>query len=278
MEVTFWGTRGTVAVPGSDTVRYGGNTACVSLKTSAVPLFVFDAGTGIRNLGKLISSNPKPTEAVLFLSHSHWDHIQGFPLFAPVFRKDFCLTVLGCPQHPTSLQAILQLQQETSVWPVPLEAILAKIDIGDYCIDRATYDDVLLKTLHLNHPGGSCGFRVQDGGKVFVYMTDNELPERKTPDWDKHVDYARDADLLVHDAQYTDEELPSHIGWGHSTVSQALQLAIDSNAKRLALFHHDPDRSDEQVDSLVAECVKVVRSKGLSLHVFAAAEGMTETI
>ena len=115
MEVTFWGTRGTVAVPGFDTVRYGGNTACVSLKTSAVPLFVFDAGTGIRNLGKLISLNPKPTEAVLFLSHSHWDHIQGFPLFAPVFRKDFCLTVLGCPQHPTSLQAILQLQQETSV-------------------------------------------------------------------------------------------------------------------------------------------------------------------
>ena len=276
--MTFWGVRGSIAVPGPDTVRYGGNTPCVSLKTSASCLFIFDAGTGIRNLGKLISSRKEATEAILLLSHSHWDHIQGFPLFAPAYRKDFCLKVLGNPAHPTSLQEILRQQMDTVVWPTPLEALTAKIEIGDYCIDRATYDKVSLQTLHLNHPGGSCGFRIQDQGKSFIYMTDNELPEPGSEGWDKFVDYCRNADMLVHDAQYTDEELPQHKGWGHSSVTQAIRLAMDAEVKKLALFHHDPDRTDDDIDKIVVDCKHYVLAQKSDLQIFAAAEGQVECI
>lgn len=276
MQVTFWGTRGSIPVPGPDTVRYGGNTSCVSLQVDGGPLFIFDSGTGIRNLGKILVAKPEPVTAVLFLSHSHWDHIQGFPLFAPLYRKDFTLSVLGCPSHPTSLQEILARQQDRTVFPVPLEALLANISFSDYCMLEETYNGVHFKTLHLNHPGGSCGFRVSHDDKVFVYMTDNELTDGEH--WDKCVGYCRDADLLIHDAQYTAEELPTKRGWGHSSIYQVTQLAMESGVKRLALFHHDPDRSDSGVDRLVELCKDQVAKSGSSLEVFAAAEGNTETV
>src|SRR5579872_3686664 len=206
MQVTFWGTRGTVPVPGADTVRYGGNTTCISVLTAANELIILDAGTGVRNLGKQIAGQSGLLCATLFLSHSHWDHIQGFPLFAPAYDARFSLTVLGCATHSMSLRSILERQQDSPVFPVPLDALHADIDIGDYCMDWFTHGSVKMRTAPLHHPGGSCGFRIEEQGRALVFMTDNELPGPGA-EWDRFVAFCGGADLLVHDAQYTDAEL-----------------------------------------------------------------------
>ncbi len=272
MEVTFWGTRGTLPVPGPETVRYGGNTTCVTVLTEAGELLILDAGTGIRNLGKMLAAQGGSQSATLFLSHSHWDHIQGFPLFAPAYDPNFSLTVLGCAEHRTSLRDILARQQDSPVFPVPLDALLADIHIGDYCMDWFTHGSVRIHTAALHHPGGSCAFRIEEKDRSLIFMTDNELPN-SGPEWDRFVRYCEGADLLIHDAQYTDEELNKHKGWGHSSISQAIELAIQARVKRLALFHHDPDRTDEDLDMLVAASEGAVELGDTGLCVFAAAEG-----
>lgn len=277
MQVTFWGTRGTVPVPGSDTVRYGGNTACVSVHTEAGELMILDAGTGIRKLGKLLAAHAGPHAATLFLSHSHWDHIQGFPLFAPAYDSRFSLTVLGCETHRTRLHDILARQQDSPVFPVPLDALRAEIEIGDYCMDWADHCGVRVRTVPLIHPGGACGFRIEEKGRSVVFMTDNELPNPGAQ-WDRFVGYCEGADLLIHDSQYTEEELETHRGWGHSSIPQAVQLAVDSGVKRLALFHHDPDRTDEALDVLVAAYNRGAQCKRAGLSIFGAAEGDIEIV
>ncbi|HLJ56698.1 MAG TPA: MBL fold metallo-hydrolase [Chthonomonadaceae bacterium] len=277
MQVTFWGTRGTVPVPGADTVRYGGNTTCISVLTAANELIILDAGTGIRNLGKQIAGQSGLLCATLFLSHSHWDHIQGFPLFAPAYDARFSLTVLGCATHSMSLRSILERQQDSPVFPVPLDALHADIDIGDYCMDWFTHGSVKMRTAPLHHPGGSCGFRIEEQGRALVFMTDNELPGPGA-EWDRFVAFCGGADLLVHDAQYTDAELDAHRGWGHSSITQAIALANQAGVKRLALFHHDPDRTDDDLEGLVAERESSLHRAGSSLCVIAAAEGETREV
>jgi len=277
MQVTFWGTRGTLPVPGPDTVRYGGNTTCVTVLTEQGELVILDAGTGIRNLGKLLAAQSGPRSATLYLSHSHWDHIQGFPLFAPAYDAQFSLTVLGCKEHRTSLRDILARQQDSPVFPVPLDALHANIEIGDYCVDWFTHGSVRIRTTRLIHPGGACGFRIEENGRSLVFMTDNELPD-SGPEWDRFVSYCKGADLLIHDAQYTDEELAEHKGWGHSSITQAVELALEAGVKQLALFHHDPDRTDAELDTLVAACDSAIERAGTGLCVFAATEGDTRIV
>ncbi len=277
MEVTFWGTRGTLPVPGPETVRYGGNTTCVTVLTAEGELLILDAGTGIRNLGKALASQGGSQSATLFLTHSHWDHIQGFPLFAPAYDSQFALTVLGCSEHRTSLRDILARQQDSPVFPVPLDALHAHIEIGDYCMDRFTYGSVRMRTAALRHPGGACAFRIEEKGRALVFMTDNELPS-SGPDWERFVEYCAGADLLIHDAQYTDAELELHRGWGHSSISQALELAVQAGVQQLALFHHDPDRTDAELDGLVESCREAARRARSGLTVFAAVEGDTRFV
>jgi phosphoribosyl 1,2-cyclic phosphodiesterase len=215
--------------------------------------------------------------ATLFMSHSHWDHIQGFPLFAPAYDPDFSLTVLGWSSHRMSLHEILARQQSSPVFPVPLDALHANIQIGEYCMDGVERGGVRIRVEPLLHPGGACGFRIDEEGRSVVFMTDNELPGPGA-DWDRLVNYCAGADLLIHDAQYTDEELDSHRGWGHSSISQAVALANASGVKRLGLFHHDPDRSDAALDAIVAKCREIESASGSGLNVFAAAEGDTHEI
>jgi phosphoribosyl 1,2-cyclic phosphodiesterase len=278
MKVTFWGTRGTLPVPGQETVRYGGNTSCVSVTTNAGDLFILDAGTGIRNLGKEIEAQSSRTDATLFLSHSHWDHIQGFPLFAPAYDPAFTLNILGCPPSRSGLHDILARQQEAQVFPVPLDALQAAISIEHYCLDWSTFGAARIRAVPLIHPGGASGFRVEEEGKSVVYMTDNELPEEQDLDWHRFVRYCQGADLLIHDAQYTDDELAAHRGWGHSSISQAVRLALDAGVKRLALFHHDPDRTDDALDGLIESWNGRAEVRQGGLTVFGAAEGITETL
>lgn len=276
MQVTFWGTRGSIAAPGPDTVRYGGNTACVSVHLERGSPLVLDAGTGIRALGQaFVATGIK--EMILCLSHAHWDHIQGFPFFAPAYHKECRIRVLGCPTGTKRLKQILSDQMEHTYFPVPLAALAADIRFEEFCADCEQLGSARVQAFPIHHPGGGRGFRIEEGKRAIVYLTDNELPP-PGPEWDAYVRICRHVDLLIHDAQYTDEELAIHTGWGHSSHTQATRLALEAGVKRLALFHHDPNRTDAQLDQIVQSCRAIAAGEGSPLTIIAAAEGASESV
>jgi len=276
MQVTFWGTRGSIATPGAETVRFGGNTACVSVKLRAGPLLILDAGTGVRHLGQAAHCETECSFALL-LSHGHWDHIQGFPFFAPAYRKGCDIRIIAGPGGTRHLSQILSDQMERDYFPVQFGEMGADIQFDDFEGDWKKIGSGRVRAFPLRHVGGGWGFRIEDEGGVVVYLTDNELPP-PGPEFDFYCEACRGADLLIHDAQYLDSELPSHLGWGHSSGPQATRLALQAGCKRLALFHHDPNRTDDAVAALVLDCRALAAAEGSDLDVFAAAEGQMHEI
>lgn len=269
MKVRFWGVRGTVPVPGPYTVRIGGNTSCVEVQTADQEVLILDAGTGIRLLGQELAWRcPGPISAVLLLSHTHWDHIQGFPFFSPARQRQNRLLILGERQVDGQLEQLLISQMDDAVFPLPLEDLDADLlvqkihDSEPIAIGEQT--EVLPR--RLPHPGGVLGFRITCQGKVVVYATDVNHPlGRLDP---RVVDLAEDADLLIHDAQFTPEEKQEHLDWGHSSWTEAIQVAQEANVQQLALYHHDPMRTDEQLEEIER------KARSLFPTAFVAREGM----
>ena len=277
MLVTFWGTRGSIPVPGPSTIRYGGNTPCVSVRLASGPLLVLDAGTGIRALGNAPEMSTECSFALL-LSHGHWDHIQGFPFFAPGYRDTCRIQVFGGPGGTNCLKQLLSDQMEHSYFPVQFEQLQAQVEFDEIYDDWKQIGSARVRAFPLRHTGVGWGFRIEEGpesgGGVIVYLTDNELTPG-SPDWDFYRDICRGADLLIHDAQYLDHEMPLREGWGHSSGRDATSLAIEAGCKRLALFHHDPDRSDAAIDELTADCRAQAILTCSKLEIFAAAEAQS---
>jgi phosphoribosyl 1,2-cyclic phosphodiesterase len=266
MTARFWGVRGSIPSPGISTVRYGGNTPCVSLHHPDGGLLVFDAGTGIRELGKSLTANH---DAIyILLSHAHWDHIQGFPFFAPIYQanRDIIMfptffggtTVCGMCQElkvggARTMACPLLAQMDGAHFPVRSEQVPSRTR----CV---TEDEMgFLRTrgfniskIAANHPGGSFGYKVEHDGRTFIYLTDNELepPYPKTTDWEGFINFCWGADVLIHDAQYLEPDMPHKHGWGHSLINQVCELAAKAEVKHLILYHHDPDRSDEELDDI----------------------------
>ena len=287
LTVRFWGTRGSVPAPGPNTVRYGGNTPCLEVRTAAGALLIFDAGTGIRELGKELTAraNGSPITADVFLSHAHWDHIQGLPYFAPLFARGNRFTFWSTTALMPAVDRALHEQMSPSVFPVPLDEVGSTVAFRALG-DTHKGDGYLLRPHPARHPGGALAYRVSamgDGARAMVYVSDNELGDAPgytaRAGWrDDLVAFARGASLLVHDAMYTVPEYASHRGWGHSHIADTVALALDAEVERLALFHHSPERSDAEVDSLVEECRAMVKRRGAKLEVVAAAEGLTLTV
>ena len=285
LTLTFWGTRGSIPSPGPSTVRYGGNTPCLELRTSEGWLIILDAGTGIRELGRslLDRRNGEPIAGDIFLTHAHWDHIQGIPFFAPLFRKGNRFTIWGSKSLPTSIDRVVRDQMSPVVFPVSFEELQARIDFQELAEERRQGTGYEVAAMGVRHPGGALGYRFSTGnadGRALVYVSDNELsPEARyddAPGWrEKLVAFARGASVLVHDTMYTAEEYRSFVGWGHSTHEQAVELALDADVERLVLFHHRPERTDDEVDRCVESCRAIVARRGRHLEVLAAAEGMT---
>ncbi len=282
MQVRFWGTRGSIAAPGPTTMRYGGNTACVEVRLNDGTLIIFDAGTGIRALGQALLTQPKPIQAYLFLSHAHWDHIQGLPFFIPAYIGGTELTILG-PEHDTlTLEEIVTGQMQTPYFPIPMHVMAATIKfvkLGEgqvFTLPNGT----TVEAGQVNHPGCTLGYRLTAQGKVLAYTTDNEpfgdaLASRHMVRPARHLALVQQADLLIQDAQYTPEEYaPQRIGWGHSTYLHAVQLAQQAHVKRLALFHHDPSHSDEDIDQILAHCREYIAQHHGALECVGAAEGV----
>ncbi len=293
VQVKFWGTRGSIPVSGAGYEEYGGNTVCVSLTSDSGHLFIFDAGSGIRPLGVALQQQAhaphgQPAIGYLCLSHSHWDHIQGFPFFKPAFAARAELSIIGCSDRTQTLVNLLAGQQEWSYFPVPLASLPAHLKFYAICGGECRLDGADLATLLQKHTLPSLAFRLKLGGWNFVYATDNEPLSPPTLGdnllgYDvidqRLVEFARGADLLVHDSQYTRDEYSQRIGWGHNIPEVAVDTAILAGVKRLALFHHDPEHNDAQLDAMLARAqARARRLADDQLEVFSARDGLELTL
>jgi len=288
--VTFWGTRGSIPTPGAHTARYGGNTPCVAVEGAGGQLVVLDAGTGIRALGlQLVEHQNGAVKVEILLSHAHWDHIQGLPHFKPFFAPGNAVRIWGSRQGTTSLEAILRQQMDPAVFPVPLDALSAQLTVQQVDTPEFSVGEFRVRTVKLRHPGTTLGFRLTPAasrgaaGPSLAYVTDNELGPGGHYDvpatWRRDfVGFLSGVDVLIHDAMYTPQELEAHRGWGHSTYEEAVILAQDAGAKRLVLFHHEPEHDDDTIDGLVAAARVFAQSRGRPLEVLAAQEGMKLTL
>lgn len=292
LTLRFWGTRGSIPSPGSATVRYGGNTPCVELRTASGRLVILDAGTGIRELGRSLveRSNGKSMSGDIFLTHAHWDHIQGIPFFAPLFHRGNHFTIWGSRSLQTSIDRVVRDQMSPVVFPVTFEELEARIDFQELAEERRRGDGYEVSAMAVRHPGGALAYRFTDGNGDgaahsggLVYVSDNELSAAARyddpPRWrERFVEFAKDASVLVHDTMYTSEEYRGFVGWGHSTYDDAVELALEAGVERLVLFHHHPERTDDAVDRCVESCRDVVKARRRRLEIVAAAEGMTLTV
>ena len=299
MKLKFWGVRGSIPTPGKHTVRYGGNTPCLELRLDDDSLVIFDAGTGIRNFGDDLINNGESVNGYLLISHPHWDHIQGFPFFKPAFISGNELTIYGTERPEKSLSEIISEQMNRIYFPVQLHELKAKLNFRPIQEEgEIKIGDCVVKTLYVNHPGFTIGYRLEYNGKTLVYISDNEPYDRevaaslsnfeptvkakfesKKGDPNQRVfDFCEGADVLLHDATYTPEEYIDRVGWGHSHYLFTLRVAAEANVKRLYLFHHEPNHSDDKVDDILKKCKKEVKTRGYRFECEAAAENMVISI
>ncbi|HSW71141.1 MAG TPA: response regulator, partial [Gammaproteobacteria bacterium] len=243
MTVQFWGVRGTLPVPGEKTVRYGGNTNCVTLSIARKHFFIFDAGTGIKELSNyLVKHHLSPFTAKIFLSHPHYDHINGLPFFVPLFDKGNEFEILGTNQGDLTIENLVSAQMDGVFLPFTMKEFGAKISFRNLSEEDFFIDNIDVRTILLNHPGRCLGFRIQYKNKVFCYITDNELyPENSRHfnqfEWDRLLQFIKETDVLVIDSTYTDEEYQRKVGWGHTSVTRVVDLADQAKVKLLCLFH-----------------------------------------
>ena len=283
--LTFWGTRGSIPTPGPRTARYGGNTPCVGVSDDEGHLVVLDAGSGLRPLGSAIMAEGGGMVAHLLLTHTHWDHIQGFPFFKPLGVVGNEVHVYGAAQEAVELSEILRRQMEPTVFPVPLSALAANIVVSPITEGTFEVDGFRVGAFRLRHPGTTLGYRLapRSGGREVAYVTDNELGPGGTysvgPNWRTAlVEFLGGVDTLIHDAMYSESVIAARAGWGHSTPRESIDLAADAACKRLILFHHDPECDDETIDQRLREARDYAASRAPHLEVDAACEGERLTL
>jgi len=286
ISVRFWGVRGSIPTASRETVGYGGNTPCVEIRISGVEdVYIWDGGTGLRELGRSLRDAVAPIHGYLCFSHFHWDHIQGLPFFEPAYASGNAFTLVGPAQPTAGLVQILGGQMASVYFPVGLEQFGAhlafqEIDEGTFMLGGVQFD-----TLCSLHPGRAMIYRLMHEGKRVIYATDNELPFNWKQDGrstlhevDRFIRFFADADLLIHDAQYTPEELEHRRGWGHSSWPDSVDLAIAAGVKQLVLFHHDPDHSDSFLDAVGSAVQKRIAESGSSIACELAREGALLTL
>jgi phosphoribosyl 1,2-cyclic phosphodiesterase len=265
MLVKVWGTRGSVASPGREMIRYGGNTSCVQVTLSDGTHLVLDAGTGIRNLGDDLGAPENHIH--ILLSHLHLDHLQGLLFFSPLFQREAEITIWGPSTPGMSLEDRIARYLSAPLTPVEVRELPCQLDFRDCPATEWDIGPARIRAEAVTHRGPTLGFRITDGGASVCYIPDHEpamagsLRELE-PEWISGYSLAHGADLLLHDCQYSDAEYPSHFGWGHSSLSDALCFARRTEAKRTLLFHHDPYHSDDDLDAIYGGALEKWRALG----------------
>jgi len=276
MKVKFWGTRGSIPTPGNSTNMYGGNTTCITVNPDGddfSPLII-DSGTGVRPLSNMLLAARQPLKLTMLFTHSHWDHIQGFPFFLPAYHPENQIDIYYHPKLGGKVRDSLLNQMDARNFPISYDKLKAKINF--YEIENGgDFKGIRIKTFKLNHPGSGIGFKFQKDGKSLVFLTDHELELNPSigAGWEETEEFCRNADLLIHDAQYLRKELQHFKGWGHSASEDVFELALKAKVKRLVLFHHDPERTDGDLDEISIELNSMIKSQNLPLICSPAREG-----
>jgi phosphoribosyl 1,2-cyclic phosphodiesterase/ActR/RegA family two-component response regulator len=277
--IRYWGVRGTLPVPGADSLRYGGNTNCISIEFPRQRNFVFDAGTGIKRLGNHVMAHRRGKwSATMFISHPHWDHINAFPFFTPLFIPGNEVEVIGAKQHRKTMRELMSAQMDDVYFPIKLKELGARVFFRDIGPETMHFDDIEVRSMLLSHPGKCLGYRVTFAGRVFCYITDNEIYPAGSPHHNPKfeadlMDFMRDADIAVMDATYFAEEYRTKVNWGHSSVDEVVRLAHGAGVKQLHLYHHDPDQTDAMIDRKLARAEECLAALGSNTVCTAPAEG-----
>ncbi|KZN32510.1 hypothetical protein N474_17860 [Pseudoalteromonas luteoviolacea CPMOR-2] len=272
MKLKFYGVRGSIPTPGPDTVKYGGNTVCVSLQSNTGSHVILDSGTGIRLLGDELLKDKRPI--YLLLSHNHWDHIQGFPFFVPAYMPKRDITIVPGITEELAPDAILQ-QMQGSYFPVQFKDLPADIKLHVQKQDTWLYQDINIERKAMNHPGGGSAYRFSVDGITIVYAIDNELypPNAPVTSFDEWVSFVNEADYLIHDGQFIPSDYPLKMGWGHSQIKDALALAEHGKVKNLVIISHDPARTDSDLDKIDEN----IRDSNYPFNTIIAFEGLEIT-
>jgi phosphoribosyl 1,2-cyclic phosphodiesterase len=270
MKISCYGCRGSIPVSGPEYLKYGGDTTCLEIRTADDDCVIVDCGSGLRRLGNRLLEEGRRHFHIIF-THAHWDHISGFPFFKPLYRSDTVIEFHGCPFAQRSVRTILEKTMEPPYFPVDLGAAKAELHFHDSCIAPFNIGRLDVDPILLSHPNQGIGYRFTEMRRRFVFLTDNELGHVNHGGlpFDDYLEFSRGADLLVHDAEYTDAEYPRVMGWGHSTWQQAIELALRAGVGELGLFHHNQDRQDSGVEAIEAECRRVISERKSSLSCFA---------
>ena len=281
MQLRFWGTRGSIAAPGPKTARYGGNTSCVEVRASDGTVIILDCGTGARELGlHLARTMPQPIRLHLFIGHTHWDHIQGFPFFVPAFLPGSELNIYAPIGFQRGLEEAMAGQMEYSYFPVKMRDLRSRIHFTELDEGFFRVGDVLVETQYMNHTAPTIAYRMTSDGATIAYATDHEPfwnasgRVSQHPGDERHIAFLKGANLVIHDAQYTEEEYRDKVGWGHSSIEYAVDVALAAGVERLVLFHHDPAHNDDTMDRMEVMARAHVARRGQALDVLAAREGL----
>ncbi|MGD1006736.1 MAG: MBL fold metallo-hydrolase [Ignavibacteriaceae bacterium] len=285
MFLKFWGTRGSIPVPGNSTIKYGGNTPCVEVRNNEKKLIVLDAGSGLRELGKHIAQNGHEDSIHIFISHYHWDHIQGIPFFMPLYEKSNTITFYGEEFNGKKVKELLGHQMALNYFPINIDEVGAKTSFVEIKTNSVyQIGDVKVETRRANHSSPTITFKFTEGKKKIVYMTDNELHLRDSPheysameilEKNKElVEFCSGCDYLIHDSMYDEISVLGKRGWGHTGNITLAYFSILSKVKNLVLFHYNPDYSDEKIDALLKETLSVLNSENSGINCIASKEGM----
>ncbi len=278
MIIRCYGARGSIPVSGKEYCRYGGDTTCLELRTKKDDIIIVDAGTGIRRLGNRLMYEGRFEYTMLF-THSHWDHILGFPFFKPIYNTKTVINLLGCPTAQGDIKKLLSKSMSLPNFPISFDKVGVTINYEPECAISYKIDSIEIFSIKLSHPNLGAGYKFVEDGKTFVFLTDNELgyQHRGGHSFEEYAAFARGADFLIHDAEYSQEQYKTTKSWGHSTFNDALHLALAARVKTFGLFHHNQDRSDVELDAVVEDCRKIIKNKKSSMECFALTQN-TEII